>query len=417
MRGLAQSGRLPLSQAAGQLALLIAIPVIARNVEPDVVGAFQVASAVSLIIQPLATLRLEYLIPVTRGLPMLRRRRRVALAGGGVATILAGLTGALLFLTQNSSIAEICLVLSVVLPAYVISAVENAYLLRLQEVRILVRRNLVSGCMAALLQIVAAFVWPTSLALGLSLVVGRLFAIVVCGRPRRPRQDVYEPSGDSDERASFTERVHAIVAGTISNGATQITILCVGWLFGLTAAGQLGLAQRVAGVPTALLGQGLSQMLMSTAGPLIRMSQPGVRGQVKRMIRRLVPLVLAFAILGAVAGPTMIPAVLGSTWRDAGAYFALLSLPIGLQLIAVAILPVLIAVQKSATLLRIQAIRLFGVLAALVVAWACNWGVLAAIVAVSVAMVITYLQAIAACLAALKRHEAGLDACRLTSRR
>lgn len=173
-----RSRELLLGQLIGQLALLLAIPVLTRLLSTSEMGIYQSGFSIALILQPLATLRRELLIPVTDGQTSLRHRTvglKFAALCSGITTFISIPLG----FAGYRSLAELSLVTGLILMSLAIISIENAYLIRHSQFRRLAARNLLAGTLSAILQIAAAFFIPTSLAVAASLLIGRALATFI----------------------------------------------------------------------------------------------------------------------------------------------------------------------------------------------------------------------------------------------
>src|SRR4051812_3956407 len=86
-----QAVRLVGAQVVGQVGLLAAIPVLTRSFTPSDLGLYQLATSIAMILQPVASLRVEFLIPVSTTAAGMRRLIRMSRVGSLIVTS-AGLT-------------------------------------------------------------------------------------------------------------------------------------------------------------------------------------------------------------------------------------------------------------------------------------------------------------------------------------
>ncbi|MCU1513646.1 MAG: Polysaccharide biosynthesis protein [Microbacteriaceae bacterium] len=354
-----------LGQIIGQGALVAVVPVLTRMVDVSAVGTFQIATAIALILQPIATLRLEFVIPSTRsGALAIRRVNLGYLVCIGLSALLA-LAGLFDAMVTHLFAPEVVFGGAAILLAYGWMSLDNALLIRRGAIGRLAWRNALSGVIAALLQLAAAFFWPVSIALSLSLLVGRLVAIALT----RGRAEVDDDGGNGtpDQSFSFGRSLKAVASGVIANGSMQALLVTGSALFGHFAAGQLGVAQRISGTPTVFLGQSLSQLLSARAAPIIR---DGTRGLTAAMwavtSKLLVVSVLAGAAL-AILGPILAVPILGENWQLAGTIMACLALPLCLQVTVSSVTPVFVMLGKEGALLWQQVGRFVAVTVATIV--------------------------------------------------
>lgn len=353
------SRALIVGQLIGQLALLIAIPFLTRLLSPSEMGLYQVGFSLALILQPVATLRQELVIPFG-SVDEVRRHRLIGLSstlGLCFLVIIAGLV-AMMLNTPNVAVTAMCTAL--ILGSLGIIYVENAYLIRCGAKRRLALRNLIGGVVAAFLQICAALIFGSAIAIAFALLIGRVVAAGVTV------VKVSVPPGSSEVRRARPQRpVSSILSAMIASASSQAVIVGSVISMGAASGAQVAIAQRIAATPSSLVGQALMQVSLSSAAPLIREGRSGLTSQLRAQTLRIASFASLLTLLLAVFGPLLAEPILGPAWSQAGVLIAIFAVPLGLTLVALPATTLLIPLGRERTLMMLQAIRLLSILGAL----------------------------------------------------
>jgi O-antigen/teichoic acid export membrane protein len=345
---------LVIGQVIGQLGMLIALPVITRSYSPHEVGLYQIANAIALIVQPIASWRYEFIIPSAH---TEWGARRFARLGNRSVAIVGSAALGLAALAYSFGSQDLAVVAGMVAPlviAYATLAVDNAVLIRRGHTRRLASRNFLSGMLGGGFQIVVAATSLPLFLLAVAVLLARVTAILVTRTPWRPT-DV-----DSAPEITYTpsRALPTVLSGVVSNAAVNALPLVVPATGSTAGAGYAGTAQRIAAAPASFIGQALGQIVQTNVAPLVRSRQPRVKSAVLAFIRKASVPVLGVAIALAIGGPLLAEPVLGPGWQPAGVMLAMLALPYSLQLLVSPINPVLVMINRERVLLAMQLIRL-----------------------------------------------------------
>lgn len=382
-------------QAVGQLATVATLPLLTRVLDPAPMGLYQSAFAMGVILQPVASLRLEFLLPAVRGERELQKLVRLSTWSQIVCGLIAGAVFALLASVGAHDAGQIALMAGLVMVAYAWTVVDNALLVRRGTMRRLAVRNLLAGFLTAGLQITVALTVPNILLLALSILVGRAIAITFTRLPRRggiPDEEV----GDEFVRWTPRRGVYAVLSGLVSSASLQGLTVYVTAGFGAAAAGAVGVAQRSASAPVAFLSQGLSQYSQSKIAAELRSGGGGARREIGRQLRSTLPLAVVATVGLAVLGPLLSPAVFGAEWADVGPIIAVLSVPIGLQLLLAPVMTVFVMLERERLLFYVQVARLAAALLGALVFQLITGVVLMSVVGFAVGTLIGYILTFAA---------------------
>lgn len=388
-------------QLVGQLALLAAIPVLTRLLSPSEMGFYQIGLSAALILQPLGTLRRELVLPFGSSANVRRHR----LVGLGASLGLSGLIGALALIAWLGGYAEVATAgasTALILLSLGLIYIENAYLIRIGAQRRLALRNLLGGILSATLQVAAAYSGWGAVGISLALLVGRAFATMLTMLGLRP-------GVDSSARGQVRRQrpVSAILSAMIAAASSQAIILGSAFSLGAAGSAQIAVAQRIASTPSSLIGQGLMQVILGSAAPLIRDGRSGLTKRLRSQTLRLGALAIVLALLLVFAGPSLAVPVLGPAWSQAGTLIAVFAVPVSMLVVALPATTLLIPLGHERMLLVLQLARLLAILAAIVVSsWLGN-GVVAVSAYTSAAWSLAYIPLLGAGFWATAKHDRG----------
>jgi O-antigen/teichoic acid export membrane protein len=345
------------SQVLGQLSLMAVIPFLTRIFSPGEMGLYQLATAVALLVQPIATLRLEFVIPTSADVSTANRRQRVGMVTVLTLTTVTVASGLSCLLLGEEVGAEVSFMAALLLLAYGWMVLDNSQLIRSRQTNALAARNAISGIVAACLQVCLTLWIGEVWTLAASLLVARLIAILVTSPRGRKTLHPSAAAANLDDSYGPGRAIPTILAGLLSGLTLQGLTLISTASFGVSYAGQVGIAQRVAATPISLLGQGLSQSTQAAVAPIIRARKPVL---VKRLSRQVVPLALIAALMALcliVLGPVLAVPILGEGWQIAGYIMAIMAIPVSMQLVVSPIDFVLIMLRREKVLLGLQMLR------------------------------------------------------------
>lgn len=336
--------------------MFAAIPFLTRLYGPAEIGEYQIALALALILQPAATLRYEYVIPVTFSSSLVRRAVRNSLLSLLISVTFVAILGLILILAGNQTAGSSALMTSVLLSIYSWIAIDNALLVRAGALERLGARNLLSGSVSAVLQVGLALLLPIAWTLVVGVAAGRLVSIVLTQK----RQASMMAVGDGLDTTSYTGRRMAATIGSslLANASTNSLVLLTGTSLGTQSAGHAAMAQRVAGTPASLVSQGLAQVVQVTASRSIAARDGSLWRSLMRVFTRLALASGVVGILILIFGPILAVPVLGPAWEPVGAILAILAPTFALQLIVSPLTPVLVMIHEERALLIQNALRL-----------------------------------------------------------
>lgn len=309
--------------AVGQLILIAATPLLSRLYGPSDFGAFSTLTAVVAIIGPVAALQFDSGVILPKSRDEAAYLVRLAILSSLVTSLATaaciwGLTlGGLV--TGWSTIPFAPLWAGALVLATSVFTVLTQAALRKQDYRVIAVRGPIQSTGVALGQLGLAFVVPSAVGLLGGFLFGRLLGFVPLARAggdllRRPE------AGSLRATARTYWRLPALLmpASLVNSVGSQLPLLLIAAGFGDHIAGEFGMAQRLVGVPVALIGASVAQLVGSELARLMREALPGAR---RLYLRSSAGLLAAAVVLGAIiviAAPLALPFFLGPEWATTG---------------------------------------------------------------------------------------------------
>lgn len=346
-----------LSQIVAQLSLVAVLPVLTRSYDASAIGAFQIATSAAMTIQPLATLRTEFVIPVAKNSFHLIKLGYWSLLIFSGGAILLSVVFAVVFF--KGEVAQIGMMTGALVGAFGWTVVDNAVLIRRGELNRLAIRNIIAGTLGATFQVVSAHLSLEVYGLAVSIVVARIFAIGVTRihtKGNGPKVEAIA-GGGSDDPYSARRIVASVASGIVATGTNQSLTIIVGISGSTASSGHMGIAQRAAAAPLTLVGQGLGQVMQARVAPLVRYRR---RGLPKVVIRQATALAIVAAVCAAglmVLAPILAEPILGAGWKPAGILVSILAIPLSFQLVVGPLMTILPLLGKETLLLVVQTAR------------------------------------------------------------
>ena len=393
------------AQVIAQVSLVAVLPFLTRTYSTTDIGYFQLAMAVAMTAQPLATLRSEFAVPSLVTDSAVRRLVRTGLLVLSIV-VLVGCCLSALLARSHAGPAQVALMAALMLAGLGWTAIDNAVLIRSGDTGRLAVRNLLGGLIAAVAQLTTAFAGGAVVFLAASVLVGRVVAIAVT------RRSLPEPGTRLDtEPHPYTvpRAVSSMLSGLVASATGQSLIFATGLGQSATASAYVGVAQRAAGAPLTLLGQGLAQLMQSHVAPLVRAGKPGVRARILKQVLVLSVVAVACSAALIILAPPLAVPLLGPGWEDAGLVVAILAIPMSFQLVIGPLMTVLPLLGRERLLLATQVSRFLLVALTLVVALANGAGLVLMTVCYGVATVLGYLGMLAVVLGAAGNRDAQMS--------
>ena len=357
MPSLTPQRRVVIAQAIGQGSVLLATPLLSRIVPVAELGTYQIALALALAVQPLATLRVDFVLPGVQDDGVARRLLRLGHAAGWLVLVVASLVAAALLLSGNVVTAEILVHAGVLAVAYSWLAIDGGRFLRTQDLSALAIRNLVSGLAASLLQCVFVIFSPTAAALTCAIVIARLLAVALSRR--KASKQVRKQSSWNEENPYTLQRIVTTVSTSLLDTAIlQSFVVIPGATLGPVAAGFTGMSQRITTSPASLVVGGIGQIAQARVATEIHTGEGRVFTALKPMLLRLAGVACVIGLAVAFVAPLLVVPILGPSWLPLQQLLPITAPALALQLVSLTLVPVGMVLRAERSLLTLNVVRL-----------------------------------------------------------
>jgi len=318
----------------GQLALILASPLISRLYTPKEMGVFAVYASTVGVLSIIFSFRYELAIPLATN-----DREAWSLAALTLifATLLGVLGGGLLyifsayyfsFFNVPSNNYWIFYLLPLGIIATVAYQTINFLLIRYKQLKNIAEIKFLQGVTAATTQVSLGYVSVGSVGLAFGIVFGRSLGFL-SGLKHALR--VSSAAGVNYDTLVAAARTFArfpkygIFSGGINALTVELPMFITSSLFGSDFAGFYALAQRVVVSPLNILGKSVAQAYMSVLGQYIRTQDPKAFNLFKKLSKILFLIALpVFLTLGYFA-PSLFELIFGHRWHTSGVIVRILS--------------------------------------------------------------------------------------------
>jgi O-antigen/teichoic acid export membrane protein len=360
--------------AASQLINIAALPLVARIFPADQVGMLSVALSAAMIAFPLVTLQLPYAIPQEQN------DRKAELLAAAILILAAFLTvilGGLVYLfgpilsrawgiDWHVVLTGLC-----ILPAIVLYEVSRMLVARQGGFASMARQTVAMSLTRAVSQIVGGFAGGGVIALVAGEISGRLISLGLLWRSLVPVVVAILSRTGKLVAMLLKRRAFAFVAtpsALLDNLGGYLPTMAIANAYGVQAAGHFFMAQRVVGLPIAMLVQASAEAVHVRG---VAMLEEGRRTLTRFVLRA----VLVFSLIGIaliIALKTFLswvwPVVFGPEWEAARAFAGLMLVAALFQSIAGPLSRLLIVTGRQAWKYAFDVFFLLAGVAPLVVA-------------------------------------------------
>lgn len=304
--------------AGGTLLALALTPAITRLISPEGFGIFATISAAGSVFVGLSTGRLE-----VRAMASENDEKCARLLSGAVALAMASAViltaGCGLILARYSSIREEWLLLGPLVLLSSLQLIATANLARARKFGALGLSNFAHHGGAGVLQVTFLVLQANVLSLLLGFLGARLVWLKsVRWRGFRAAFMEIRENRDYLSRAGGSALVNSL--------SSQLPILLPAVLLGASGSAAFAMAMRLLLSPLSLIGQAVSSAAMGELGRAIGVGDIArARAIFQRGVKSLFVFGLLPASVAVLAGPYLVPWVLGEPWRDVGSIVAVLA--------------------------------------------------------------------------------------------
>lgn len=381
--------------AAGQGLAILAAPVLSRLYSPSAFGVFIFILTISGILAVVASLRLDYAIPLTSSLDEARNLTRASMWSSAIVGALT-LAGVVVFDGPLSSFAGFeFLPWGLWLPLLVtLTAVFNILsqaALRSRKYGAVARRTVIQGVGTVVGQLGAAIVSRSPGGLLSGQLLGRSLGIVALARTSKTllrRADEETPRATMRRYWRFP--VVFAPSALINTLGASLPLLVVASRYGVHEAGLLGLTQRLAAVPAALVGVAVGQVFSAEISARIRNGQSHNRDLFLRTAYRLGVLGFVITVGLFTIAPWLLPVALGHRWAGSGGYAEATALVVGVGFVISPLSFVFLAYERVRSLALLDILRVGLVLGPGLLCYELGLSPITAVWAMSAGQLVTY---------------------------
>ena len=371
-------------------------PLLSRLYTPETFGLFSTVIAAATSVVGISTLRLEVRAQASADTKETTALFRCALVASLVSSVLVGAVAAAAVIAGANAV---WLTAPLIVLAGSLQIVGAAMYVRHQSYRRLGVANCVQGAGTGVVQVGLGAVSPSSWSLVMGFLAARLIWLSSVSGLSRPNQDLRQTWARHGRFAA--------VAGTsagLNSVAGQLIVILPALFGGAAATGALAMAIRLLVSPLAIIAQGVSAAALGEVGRRVRTAAPALK-LVDKSIRGLLVVGLLPCAVAAVAGPYLVPHVLGQEWSETGTLLAYLAPGALAQFVGSPLGQLLNVAGHSRLLLRWDLLRLALLALSLGVPLASGQSVEVAVIAYSAGQVVLYVVLVALVRRTLRRLE------------
>ena len=311
--------------------------VIARYVAPSQFGPYAAIVAVTSVLGMLASLRLEFAIPIPTVRDEAHDILRATILAALANTALFGAVGALLYamgvLQQMLQVTVLTMVLalaSIVLIGMFSGL--NQMALRERRYRVVASRVVAQAVAVAVTQIALVALSSSTASLLGGQVVGQVVGVLLLARG-------VDFSGTESPvlRVIGIYRAFPLVAApsaAVNTLGLQMPLLLGTALWGANFAGWFGMSQRLLALPVTVVGAAIGQVFIGEFSSRLRRRDVRLQAAFRRASFALALVGVTVAAMVMVLGPTVFAIGLGEAYRQSGVFAQALALGLAAQLLA-----------------------------------------------------------------------------------
>lgn len=405
----------------GQGAVLAVSPVLARLYSPADFGTLTVVTALSAILGAGVTMGWERAIPLPRRTD--ETRVLVVLALGSTLSVSAVVLVFSSLIRYRAAdalgtprLAEVFWVVPLTAAMLGSQRIVAAILARRQSFGSLGRRNAALGLAQAAASILLV---PLGGGMGLLLAspIGRLAALTGLRRSRRDRAS-RSPTTVSGNRLRYSDfrdvakryrrfPLFSTWSGLLNSSGLQVPFLILSMGYGSAGVGLVALSLRLVATPVGVLSDAIGSVFDGRASALIRDDRPLARS-ILHLVTRLVPAAAVGLVIVWCFSGNLVPAIFGSTWSGGASAARAVALASAAQLIVAPVSRVLSMLERQASQLMWDALRLALTSASVLLAVLAGADIDGALRALAITSAGLYAVLLAIVLAAARRRDSAL---------
>lgn len=383
-----------LGTAGGQIATLVALPIISRLYTPAEFGALSIVIAASAMVLPAVSLKFEFALLI----PKERRTFRglTALALISVVFVSAAWSFSVQMFSNvvypDSVIAHIGIW---IFTTTTISGFINVFIqvaIRQREYRDIGKSTFLQSVSTGVSQSVFGLVSLNYLGLILGSIVGQLTSMLfLVVKFQKVIRRISLRELPQLFRSYWQFPAIFAPSALLNSFGTQLPFLAISSLFGLQNAGQLSMADKIVGVPISLVVASIGQIFIGEISKFRRNSDPKLTSLFIRTTFFLFIMSLLLFGLMFVLAPTVIPVILGSKWIATVPYIQILCLTAAIRMTFSPTSISLTLLEKAKTNLFLDISRVISVAIAVTFVSLSHLGMLASVLVIYGSLSLIYL--------------------------
>lgn len=381
---------------AAQAVSLLVLPFLSRLYPPSDFGIFSFVLALTAVLAPIAGLRLETAAMLPPGADGVRAIVRVCLtsivvfAVGTVIVIEAIRAAGWIDPGENYPFLGVWVGGLVLLTA--LFSLMSQLALRDHRYGSVAARTLLQSTGTAVSQLGLAFVLRNATGLLTGHAIGRAVGIVPLWRETRQYFGAVGPGAQGEVWRSYWRFPAVFTPSALLNAlGTQAPVIFVVAWFGAADGGQVGMADRIAGLPLVLVGAAAGQVLEAEVARRLREGAHGMRSIYLRVSAMLGGVGLIAGLGFGLLGEWLIPILLGEQWHDAGVAVQIMAAAAAIRLVGSPLSKFILLYQRSLANTILDLLRVLLVGGAFAATMLLSLGLFPALWAIYSALGVTYL--------------------------
>lgn len=351
-----------------QLVTFLTMPIISRLYSPEAFGAYSLVVSLAAIASPAVGLKMETATMLPKEDHEVPALAWLGILGTVTLSLLYGIGIWLWTLSSPDSAAAsvpgIPLFVGLLAAVTAIYGLANQLALRDRRYTLVAQRPLVQSIGISGSQLLLSLATRTPFALNLGDLIGRCAGIALL---LRKTKHYFARTTSQEMRAAARKfwRFPLVFApsGVLNSLGLQAPLVFVSLWFGLGAAGQLGMAERIVAIPIALISASVGQIIDAEISKNIRDRDPRFRETFLRLSLALGGVALIAGVAFALLGAIVVSWFLGEGWHTAGQFVQILGVAVAIRLVSSPLSRLIDLFQKALanTVLDIIRVALMGI--------------------------------------------------------
>jgi O-antigen/teichoic acid export membrane protein len=341
------------ASAAGQIIMLMALPILTRIYTPEAFGVLAVFSALMGVVLVVSSLRYEMAIPLPRSD---RNASQLLVLALSINLVTAMVTSIVVLFSRHKmavwtgtpALANLLWLLPIAIMTAGSYKALNLWAVRNHDYKRIARTRISQSLANVIAQIAGGIAGLGALGLVLGQMVGHSMGISLLAKDIGLRRFLVRTRGSILRsraliKAYYRFPKYDVPAAGVNAISAQLPNFALAVLFNPAVAGLYYLAERVLQTPMSMVGQAVAQVLFGQSRECIK------NGNLRRTVRRILLVLIISVALPAVfifvfSEPCFV-LIFGEAWREAGVYSSWLIIGLAAQFVYSPLSMVLIATE------------------------------------------------------------------------